>query len=398
MPPTDSLAAPATQPDIDAVVRATSLAFAGAPDATEAWLRAAGLDNVRVLRDAGRPAASLVRVPMGQFFGGRSVPMLGIAAVAVPPERRGGGGLARRLMIAALREAHADGFALSTLYASTQAFYRQVGYEQAGLLFRTTLPLRTIGVRDRSLPVRPLDAGDERAVRECYNSFASRFNGTLDRGPYCWTRTRELRGDRYAGFGVVAPDAPGRLDGYVFFAQRRKPDSGRHDVAVSDIAFTNARAGKRLLGLLADLATVGDDAAFHGPPLHPLLTLMDQQFHTSAFVDVWMLRIVRVREALEARGYPAHADATLTLDVSDDLTPDNAGPWTLRVRDGRASVERATGMRTLRLSIRGLAAMYAGLYSASQTVALGLAEGDAGALAAADAIFATNTPWMSDRF
>jgi len=42
--------------------------------------------------------------------------------------------------------------------------------------------------------------------------------------------------------------------------------------------------------------------------------------------------------------------------------------------------------------------MYAGLYSASQTVALGLAEGDAGALAAADAIFATNTPWMSDRF
>ncbi len=397
MPPTDSLTTPASQPDIDAVVRATSLAFAGPPDATEAWLRAAGLDNVRVLHDAGAPAASLVRVPMGQRFGGQSVPMLGIAAVAVPPERRGGG-LARRLMAAALREAHADGFALSTLYASTQAFYRQVGYEQAGLLFRTTLPLRTIGVRDRSLPVRPLNAGDEQAVRDCYGAFAARYNGTLDRGPYCWLRTREMRGERYTGFGIPSPDHPGTLDAYVFYAQRRKPDSGRHDVAVSDLAFTNARAGRRLLGLLADLATVGDDAVLYGPPLHPLLTLMDQQFHTSTFVDVWMLRIVRVREALESRGYPAHADAAVTLDAADDLIPDNAGPWTIRVRDGRASVERSPGPRTLRLTIRGLGAIYSGLYSATQAAALGLAAADPATLAAADAIFASNTPWMSDRF
>ncbi|HRQ71780.1 MAG TPA: GNAT family N-acetyltransferase [Phycisphaerales bacterium] len=397
MPPTDSLTAPTSQPDIDAVVRATSLAFAGPPDATDAWLRAAGLDNVRVLHESGAPAASLVRIPMGQHFGGRSVPMLGIAAVAVPPERRGGG-LARRLMAAAVREAHADGFSLSTLYASTQAFYRQVGYEQAGLLFRTTLPLRTIGVRDRTLPVRPLDGSDERAIRDCYARFTARYSGTLDRGPYCWQRTREMRGERYAGFGVPSPDRPGALDAYVYYAQRRKPDSGRHDAAISDLAFTNARAGRRLLGFLADLATVGDDAVFYGPPLHPLLTLMDQQFHTSTFVDVWMLRIVRVREALESRGYPAHADAILTLDVADDLIPDNAGPWTIRVRDGCASVERSPGPRTLRLTIRGLGAIYSGLYSATQAAALGLAEGDAETLAAADAIFASNTPWMSDRF
>ncbi len=397
MPPHDSLTTPASQPDIDAVIRATSLAFASPPDATETWLRAAGLDNVRVLHEAGAPAASLVRVPMGQHFGGRSVPMLGIAAVAVPPERRGGG-LARRLMAATVREAHADGFALSTLYASTQAFYRQVGYEQAGLLFRTTLPLRTIGVRDRTLPVRPLDGSDERAIRDCYARFAARYSGTLDRGPYCWARTREMRGERYVGFGVASPDHPHRLDAYIFYAQRRKPESGRHDIAVPDLAFTSARAGRRLLGFLSDLATVGDDAVFYGPPLHPLLTLMDQQFHTSAFVDVWMLRIVRVREALEGRGYPAHADATLTLDVADDLIHDNAGPWTIRVRDGRASVERSPGPRTLRLTIRGLGAIYSGLYSATQAAALGLAEGDAANLAAADAIFGSTTPWMSDRF
>jgi hypothetical protein len=48
--------------------------------------------------------------------------------------------------------------------------------------------------------------------------------------------------------------------------------------------------------------------------------------------------------------------------------------------------------------VRGLAAIYSGFYSASQAEALGLVEGDAEAVAAADAIFAGPAPWMADRF
>ena len=49
--------------------------FAFPPPDAEPWLRRGGLENVRVLRRRGMPVASLMVIPMGQFFGGRSVPM-----------------------------------------------------------------------------------------------------------------------------------------------------------------------------------------------------------------------------------------------------------------------------------------------------------------------------------
>lgn len=389
---------PAT--DEDTVVRSTALAFGGAPDSVREWLRFAGHEHVRVLRRSdGAAAASLLALPMGQHFGGRSVPMEGVAAVAVPPESRGGG-LGLALMREQVRSAAEAGVPLSCLYASTQALYRRVGYEQAGLLFRTHIPLRTIGVRDRSMPVRQLGETDDEAVRACYAIFARRFNGTLERGPYIWERVRRMRDETYSGLGVVAPEPPHTLEGYLFMAQRRKPETGRHDVAISDLAFTTARAGRRLLGLLSDLATVGDDAILYGAPLHPLCTLMPQQFHTSRFVDVWMLRINLVKPALEGRGYGVGIHAELGLEIEDDLVAESSGSWLLTVREGRGTVERnssGTGPR-MRCSVRTLGALYSGFYSATQAESLGMLAGDTGAIAAADAIFAGHTPWMPDRF
>lgn len=382
---------------LDAVARATGLAFGAQLPGVHEWLAFAGMDNIRVLRTPAGVGASLIALPMGQFFGGRSVAMQGVAGVAVAPEARGGG-LALRLMREQIREAASEGIPLSCLYASTQSLYRQVGYEQAGLLFCTHIPLRTIGVRDRSMPVRELGESDEERVRACSREVAARHNGMLDRGPYIWGRIRKSRDEAYAGFGVFAPDEPGRLEGYLYMSQRRKPDSGRHDISLSDLAFTTPRAGRRLLGFLADLATVGDDAVVYGPPLHPICTLMPQQYHTSKFVDAWMIRINLVKEALEARGYAHGLDVSLAVEIEDDIVPANNGTWRIHVRDGCARVEPGGGDAVLRCDARGFAAVYSGFYSATQAAALGLIRGDAGAISGADAVFAGPTPSMCDRF
>ncbi len=383
---------------LEAVVRATSLAFGGDAPGVRGWLENAGHEHVRVLRDElGEAAASLLALPMGQHFGGRSVPMEGVAGVAVAPESRGRG-LALTLMREQVREAAERGVPLSCLYASTQALYRQVGYEQAGLLFRTNIPLRTIGVRDRTLPVRELGDADDGQIRACYTEFARRFNGTLERGAYAWGRVRQMREETYKGFGVFSRERPGALEGYFFMSQRRKPETGRHDVALSDLAFTTAAAGRRLLGLLADLATVGDDAVVYGAPLHPVCTLMPQQYHTSKFVDAWMVRINLVKEAIEARGYAESLQLELGLEIVDDVVRQNAGEWRMRVREGRASLERGRAACSLRCDARALAAIYTGFYSAGQAATLGLVRGDPPALSAADALFSGQTPWMTDRF
>lgn len=384
--------------DLRAVARLINLCFTGPVDRTEEWARSAGVENVRVLRDGvGPPGASLMRIPMGQFFGGRSVPMVGIAGVAVGPEDRGRG-LARELMERAMVELAGEGVPLSGLYASTQALYRQVGFEQCGHWCRVTLPVAQIGVRERAMAVRELTDADTPAVEACYRAFASRFNGPLDRGAYVWGRVRKYRDEAFRPFGVF--DEGGRLEGYLFLAQRRKDDTGRQDLHLTDLAFLTPRAGRRLLTLLGDYSTIVDDATFLGGPVHPVLALMPMQSYTVQRREYWMLRVLSVKGALEARGYLPAAAARLTLEVEDVLVPVNAGAWTLSVEGGRASVTRgaAPGVPAIRCGIRGLAPLYTGFFTGREAALAGLLEGPDEALDAATAIFSGGTPWMADMF
>jgi GNAT superfamily N-acetyltransferase len=165
------------------VYRAIALAFGGTPEGVGSYAQLVGTESLRVLDEVdGKPRAALAAIPMGHWFGGRTVGSLGIAAVAVAPEARGGG-RARRMMEAVVREAAADGFPLLSLFASTQALYRQVGFEQAGSKFETRIPLRQLTIGTRELPIEPVTAlidgqPNERLVRS-YSKYAAAFEGCL---------------------------------------------------------------------------------------------------------------------------------------------------------------------------------------------------------------------------
>lgn len=395
-----------TEPDLPAMSRLIAHAFATPPELTSVWLRNAGLEESRVMRDgAGVPEACLLRVPQGHYYGGHSVPALGIAGVAVAPEARGRG-LAREMMRAALLEGAEEGWALSSLYASTQSLYRQVGFEQAGS--RCAVKMRASEFRIgadgggdwKQIAVRPLAEGDQESVRACYRAFAERFDGLLDRGPYCWKRVSNLRNEPFTGFGFVAPH--GALEGYVYLHQRRNAATGHHDIATTDVVFTTARAGRAIIKFFGGFATTADDVFLCSGPTHPLLALLEQQNFKLELQNFWMLRVVDARKALEGRGWAPGLRAEATLEVTDSLLPRNNGLWRLRIADGRASVDHAPGARTgedaLRVTERGLAALYSGMFSARQAVMTGLAEGTEAAIASAERAFPGGSPWMLEIF
>lgn len=374
--------------------------FAGTLEGSEQWIRASGLQHLRVVRESEHvaPSACMLRIPMAQYFGGRSVSMLGVAGVATAPEARGRG-LGRRMMAEVVREAARDGFAITALYPSTPALYRQVGYEFAGHRFVTTIPVGRIDVRDRAGAVRPLTDTDDAAVRACYARFASAFDGLLDRGEYCWGRVRDSRGTKYAGFGI--DNDRGGLDGYIYISQQRDPKTGFHDVATTDVVFATAAAGRRLLGLLADFATVGENATIWGGPIHPLVCLMSSRHYTVEKKDYWMVRLLDVVRAFESRGYSPGVRGQATLEITDDLIPGNAGTWTVRIENGRASVARTTNSSdAVHCHIRAIGPLFTGLYTVRQLALLGWIEGSDAAIAAADAAFAGSGggPWMMDMF
>ncbi|MDP1662317.1 MAG: GNAT family N-acetyltransferase [Phycisphaerales bacterium] len=270
-----------TKVDDGRVARVSSLvstAFGGPLKDSEEWVRSQGLSDIRTVERAGdgRVDACLRRIEMGQFYGGRSVPMVGIAGVAVAPEARGGG-LARWMMQKALEEMFEKGEPLSALYASTQPLYRQVGYEQAGHRMSFTVPMAEIDLRERggkadghSWETVELEAIGR--LHAPYRAFAARFDGMLDRGTYVWKRKFDMRGQKGVAYASVSG---AEIDAYAVVMQKRK-DSGRMTVELSDLAFTDAAAGRRLLGMLHDYASMADELVFYGGPNHPLLHLLGQ--------------------------------------------------------------------------------------------------------------------------
>lgn len=385
----------ATEADLPEITRIVVHAFAGTPEGVQEWLKSAGHEHLRILRtpEPGPSPACLLRIPMGQFFGGRSVPMLGIAGVGVAPESRGRGH-AKRLMEEAVREAARDGFALSALYPSTQTLYRSVGFEQAGHRMLARIPLAELDTPEREGRIVSLGDGDWPAVKSCYAAYAQQFDGMVDRGPYVWGRVAKWQDQKFIGFGLR--NAAGGLDGYVFLAQKRK-ETSRQEIAVQDLAFLSPAAGRRLLSFLGEFGTMGDDAVFAAGPAHPALMLLPRQKYKLDFQYYWMLRIVDVAAALSARGYPPSVRGELELDIADSVVPANAGNWVLSVRDGRGEAVRGGGGR-IRIDIRGLAALYTGHLSAPALALAGLASGEAEALAAAAGVFGAGTPWMTDFF
>ncbi len=178
---------PATQSA--ALTRIMSLAFGGSIEQSGQWLAACPDGIVRVLRDGDRVRAGLALYEMGHWFGGRSVPCRGIAAVGVEPDARGRG-VGTRLMIEAVREIHDAGIALSTLYPAAQPIYRRAGYERAGVTCVVEATLATIAPCDRSLALRTATEADEPLFERLESEQARLHDGNVDRSDHMQTRAR----------------------------------------------------------------------------------------------------------------------------------------------------------------------------------------------------------------
>lgn len=403
--------------ELAAFVEIASACFNVSEDDARGWLERGGLENLRLLREGGTVCAGLLLLPMGQWFGGRAVPMTGVAGVGVPAEQRGRGA-ALRLMRAALSELRAQGVALSTLYPATTALYRAAGYEVAGGRYAIDLKIGALRAssRDRALVVRRGGPSDEPEIQRVAADAARRSAGQLERNAFIWQRVRTPRGRIARDF--VIEGATG-LEGYAFLSQRAVAAVGeghQYEIVATDTAAITPAATRRLLALLADHAGIASRAVLYGAAAHPVLTLLPERHYTVALVDPWMLRIVHLRAALERRGWPAGLQAELLLDVTDDVLPENAGRWRLRVSRGAARVEavaraaraaggargargaRGAGGDAIALDVRALAPLFSGHLSPGQLEAAGLIAGPPAQLDLAGALFAGPAPAMTDMF
>ncbi len=367
-------------------------AFIFPPEAAAPYFEMAGHENMRIVRYGDEVAAGLVAVPMGQWWGGRSVATNGIGAVATAIHWRGRGA-ATAVLKAVLEELYERGTPISTLYPATRKLYRRVGYELAGLECEVELPCTGIDARERELEMRAVTPDDERQIHDVYRRWARRHTGNLDRATFNWRRIEKYRDKPNQGFVVCRGS---EIEGFTY-VRNQEAAGGFGSVYAHDVVALTPQAARRLLTFFADYRTTRRCVKWKTGPTDPLLIGLAECEYKLRTLGQWMLRIVDVPKALAARGYPAGTSGEIHFNVRDEVLPQNAGRWVLHVADGRGRAE-AGGRGTFDVDIRGLAALYAGFLSPIEVIMTGRGEAPEEEQTTAASVFAGPIPWMRDSF
>lgn len=332
--------------------------------------------------------------PYEQYFGGRAVPMGGIASVAVAPESRGTGA-AQHLLTHTLGVMREDGHAVSALYPSAVGLYRSLGWELAGVWTRCTV--RTIDLArvrgGEDVTFRRCSPADIPAVEAIYTSFAGERSGMLTRtGPAFPDGAKDILDFD----GVPLAIRGGEVVGYASFARGRGYMTEAR-IDTWDVIGVDADATAALLRHLSTwsavaphttLRWVSDDVAS--------LVAMDS-LPAPSEQRRWMLRIIDAPAAIDARGFRSSVSARVELELRDERAEWNSGRFVLEVADGRGTLSPG-GSGSVQCDIRALAALYACAYSASTLLRTPNLSASPREIDALDACFAGQPSVMWDYF
>jgi len=127
---------------------------------------------------------------------------------------------------------------------------------------------------------------------------------------------------------------------------------------------------------------------------HPLpLSLADPRRLNFLVREGLWVRLVEVGAALSARGYAT--DDAVVVDVADEFCPWNAGRW----RISRGGAKQTTDDADLACNVASLGCVYLGGFTFAQLArSLRMKELRAGAIARADAMFASDRTPCAPRF
>jgi predicted acetyltransferase len=409
---------PAGTPDIRGLAELWDRAFPGERTVgdrvrqLEAGLPHGGVEIVHAWEEDGAIAGAFKALRLRQVFSGAALPTLGLAAVAVAPERRRRG-LGVRLCREAIRIGRERGDAVSTLYPFRPAFYRSLGWGLAGRLHSHLFDPSWLPAHAAREEVRPARADELPAVAACYHEVASASNGMLLRHEALW---RQLGDNRSHVF--VHPVDQG-IGGYLVakFGGGTRPDL--RVLRIEELVAASESSYRALLGWIGAMSDqwrrVRYDAGVAERFEHRLTEprppgfarTRTLYFPVARIIAGPMVRVLDVAAALAARGPAAPAaarGARIGVEVRDEVLPENRGPWRWTVGEGVRPAEPGeleTGAGTdaaVRTDAATFAQIYAGELAPSEAGTLGLAEstGDAAVL---DLAFRASAPFrLLDEF
>ncbi|MFI5287008.1 MAG: enhanced intracellular survival protein Eis [Candidatus Dormibacteria bacterium] len=382
--------------DLQRFAEVDAESFAGQAATNIRWLAAAAPHApLRLAHTDGEIVGGYMVLPVGQFFGGKSVPAQAVTAVAVHPAWRRQG-VAGALMRDCVRLAREHEAAVAPLHATTVRLYRRWGWEVCSQTLRQIVRTRALtglsgSGRIRAKPDRP-------AVEAMRRAHLAKWDGPLDR-PDWFLSVEWDPGDpepRRSEYGWYEGN---ELTGFVRYESEREPGSWIR-LRVQEFIFTTHDALVGLLGFLGGQDSMGSDVVFvhsavtDASPLLWILPEPHRNIEVQGFV-CWLQRIVNIDRAMSSRGWPARAAGRVDLEITDPVT--GLERVVLEVEGGCGRVTPG-GTGAIRCGIGALSAWYSSAMRAQDAVRLGLLDGEPSLVTAMDGLIAGGLPWMPDFF
>ena len=347
----------------------------------------------RVATRDGRVVAGGLALAVEQFFGGKAVPSACLAAGCVAPEERGHR-LADLLMTERIHALREGGAVLATLWTSSNAYARRLGWQAPVPVFGWSLA--TEDLHTFTADGYQVELGLTPGARALQRRLAAEWNGPVLR-PDWWWSWKDAHSDLIT-YRLSRPGQP--TEGLLTIATAPRHPRGMQ-LIVHDLWATNTAAAAAIYAFLGQHHSRAEAVQFRRsalPPYQTLLHGLHRHRLTAEACHPWMLRVLDVPAALRRRGWPADLSFATAIEVRGD-PPDQPSRYLLRVADGAADVEVVDVEPVVRFSRGQFAVWYAGGYTTATTARLGGVHSDStNALATLIRAIHDQDPWLPDLF
>lgn len=288
-------------------------------------------NSVYVAEKAGKLVGGFTIEHMTATRGEATLRCGGVAAVAVLPEHRHEG-IGRDMMLFALNEMKAKGFAVSSLYAFREGYYRAFGWECCGKRFKIQVPTEKLPDVKTGLAVRQASSDEWGELRRVYERFARRYSGMNIRTESQW-RWVVREGDPQPHVYIVGNPA----EAYLII---RQLGEFWGDTQVSEVVWDSIEGYDGVLATLRNLGINRTSIWWYEPSDGPFVVGNLERGVEVSLSRPIMFRAIDVRVALE--GLVAEGEGEFTLGIEDELIPSNRGPFRVRYSPAGVSVEDAS--------------------------------------------------------
>ncbi len=360
-----------------------------------------GIDTAFIATADGSTAGAFRAYRMQQHMHGATLPMLGVAAVAVAPGARRHG-LGTQLCRLALRHAYDRGDVLSVLYPFRPSFYEALGWGLVGSFHSFRFAPESIRVTHALPRVRAV-ADAVPIISPCYDAVAAQSNGLIARTSRIWRQHLD-----WPDVNVYVLERDGACAGYIIahHATSESLLTIRELVALDCDAYNELlswislqRGTWRLVHYDA-MPSERFDLRLTEPRTPGGSTSRPLYDPVAKVIRGPMLRIVNVAESLTRRAEWGLDNFVFALKVTDGEIVENESPKVVTVEGGiaRVAVSSAVAISTIATDSPTFAQIYAGEITPGEAQRLGRAR-LSGDTAAMNELFRPRTPFrLLDEF